>query len=123
MNEISSAVAFWILDAWRQLEAQLQVNAIRGISSQGSPAVVWRTSPNELKISLVALAARGQKIEWNLDLHDCKFSFGTAADSTLYPEFSEGKWVSFLLAEWVGDKRLIFAQRFLTKFDNGVAPP
>ena len=82
MNEISSSVAFWILDAWRQMEAQLQVDALDGKHvTGGSPAVILRTVPKDESVSMVAVDNKGQNIEWTVSLKDCKFGFGLASES------------------------------------------
>jgi hypothetical protein len=53
MNDISAHVAFWILDAWRKMAAQLQLNTFKGTEAHRSPAVIVRTNPKSPIISLV----------------------------------------------------------------------
>jgi hypothetical protein len=118
MNEISSGVAFWIFDNWRRVNAQLQASFFSGSESAGSPAVIWRTSPNENKVSFVIVEA-GQKKEWKVSFEHCKFSFGVASECAVFPEFAEGKWVSYMAIEFPNGKRVLLAERFV---DNGGAP-
>ena len=113
MNEISSSVAFWILDTWRRMEAQLQVDALDGRRvTQGSPAVILRTSPNEESVSMVAVDNKGQNLEWTVSLKKCKFGFGVASESP-FPELTEGVFISVLAVDMPGNKHLIFRQRFV----------
>jgi hypothetical protein len=115
MNEISSGVAFWIFDIWRQINAQLQASFFSGSESAGSPAVIWRTSPMESKVSFVIFEAE-QKKEWRVSFENCQFSFGVASESAVFPEFAEGKWVSYMAIEFPNGKRVLLAERFV---DNG----
>jgi hypothetical protein len=114
MNEISSGVAFWILDVWRKMAAQLQVNAFEGRGEKlvGSSAVILRTSPNNESLSIVAVTSSGQNAEWTIPLKDCKFGFGVAGESPA-PEFIEGRFVSCLVVDMPEDKHLVFRERFV----------
>lgn len=113
MNEISSGVAFWILEKWRNMSVQLQLSYFSGSSAQGSPAVISRISPMASKVSFVILDPDGQKKEWTLSFEYCKFSFGVAAECAVFPEFAEGKWVSYLAIELPNGKQILVAERFV----------
>ena len=114
MNEISSGMAFWIFEIWRRMSTQLQLSYFGEWSdSIGSPAVIWHTSPISSKVSFVILDTAGQKREWKLSFGDCKFSFGVASECAVFPEFAEGKWVSYLSVELPNGKRILAAERFL----------
>jgi hypothetical protein len=125
MTDISSGVAFWIFDAWRKVEAQLQVVSINGALRASTPAVIWHTFPIASKISMVILLDDGQKREWELPLADAKFSFGTVGECAVFPEFAEGKWVSFLVADLPSGTQMLFAERFVdgNAIDKDVPQP
>lgn len=113
MTSISSGIAFWIFDAWRKTKSQLQVDTIVIKDSRGSPAVIWKVSPKDSIISLVALDDKGQNLEWRLSLADAHFSFGVIPEVTPFPEFMEGIWVSQLLAQFPSGNALLFGERFV----------
>lgn len=113
MKEISRSVAFWIFDMWRKTAAQLQVDTIDPKSpSQGSPAVISRTLPNAAKVSMLAVTRDGQNVEWSIDMGNCRFFFGVTEECAPFPEFAEGKWVSFLSAQFPEEKSILFRERF-----------
>jgi hypothetical protein len=72
----------------------------------------------ESKVSFVILEA-GQKKEWRVSFEGCKFSFGVASECAVFPEFTEGKWVSYMAIEFPVGKQVLLAERFV---DNGSAP-
>jgi hypothetical protein len=112
MNEISSRVAFWILEAWRKMDAQLHFVSLNTTPSN-SPAKVWRTAPSDSSIWLVRLLDDGQKMECRLSLADAKFSFGVEEELTPFHELTEGVFVSVLTADLPDGAKFIFGEQFL----------
>jgi hypothetical protein len=118
MNEISSGVALWILDKWRLSKSQLQASIFRDGKSQGTPATIEEISPGKEKI-LVSIEVSGQPAKWNLPVAGCRFSFGVPLEVAVFPEFAEGKWVSYLNIELPTGETVVFAERF---FDMDETP-
>jgi hypothetical protein len=112
MNDISSNVAFWILDAWRKMDSQLHLSATKGPIIQDSPVSIIRVDPNASIISMVIVDLAGQNREWTISVEGSSFSFGTAFDATPFPEFVEGAWRSFLTISFSDGRTLAFAERF-----------
>jgi hypothetical protein len=113
MQEISSGVAFWILDVWRRMSAQLQLVATDGTDTESTPASIWWTSPIDSIIFVVNMGAAGQNKEWRIPAKGSKFSFGVPHESALSREFTKGIWLSQLLIELPDGKTLLFAERFV----------
>jgi hypothetical protein len=111
MNEISSRVAFWILEAWRKMDAQLHFVSLNTTPS-GSPAKVWRTSPSDSSVWMVRLLKDGQNKECRLSLADAKFSFGVEGELTTFHELTEGVFVSVLSADLPDGTKFIFGEQF-----------
>ncbi len=112
MKEISSGVAFWILEAWRKMDAQLNLISLNTQPSS-SPAKVWRTSPSDSSVWMVRLLNDGQKKECRLSLADATFSFGVEGGLTPFRELTEGVFVSVLLADLPTGTKFIFGEQFL----------
>jgi hypothetical protein len=112
MNDISAHVAFWILDAWRKMNSQLQLSAIKGTTAQGSPASILRTDPNSSIVSLVSVDLAGQNREWTISLEGARFMFGVVPDATPFPEFAEGIWRSFLAISFSDGRIFTFGERY-----------
>jgi hypothetical protein len=122
MNEISSGVAFGILEKWSDSSAQLQVSVYRAGKSQGTPAVIISTDPGSEKI-VASILESGQPAKWNLPLHGSKFSFGVPSEDAPYPEFAEGKWVAYLVADLPGGETIVFSERFVEQGIDSDVPP
>jgi hypothetical protein len=103
MKEISSEVAFSMLDTWAKSSVQLQATLIRKGTSEGSPALTVRIFPKLRSVSFVILDDAGQKIEWTPLLTDCDFSLGES------PE--EGR--SCLVIDFPDETRVIVAERLV----------
>lgn len=112
MTSISSSDAFLILGKWRDNKSQLQISLERQGKSAGTPAVIIETSPNEEGIS-ASIVASGQAALWRCNFRGASFQYGEAADSAAFPEFAEGRWVSYLLADMPDGGTVLFAERFL----------
>ena len=110
MKEISSGVAFWILDAWRRIPSQLQLSSFGENLISGSRTVVRSVKPSLSMVSLVKEVAAGQNGEWNLSLGDCKFWFGVPEESSPLEIAAGGKWLSFLVIELPVGKRLVLGE-------------
>ena len=111
MNEISSGVAFWILEAWRKMDAQLHFVSLNTTPSS-SPAKVWRTSPSDSSVWMVRLLKDGQKKECRLSLGDAKFSFGVESECAPFHELTEGVFISVLSADLPTGEKFVFGERF-----------
>jgi hypothetical protein len=111
MKEISSGVAFWILEAWRKMDAQLHLISLNTQPSN-SPAKVWRTSPSDSSVWMVILLDNGQNKEWRLSLADAKFSFGVESECAPFHELTEGVFVSVLSADLPTGTKFIFGEQF-----------
>jgi hypothetical protein len=116
MNEISSGVAFWILEAWRKMDAQLHFVSLNTTPSS-SPAKVWRTSPSDSSVWMVRLLKDGQNKECSLSLAEAKFSFGVEEELTPFHELTEGVFVSVLTADLPTETKYIFGEQFLEDED------
>jgi hypothetical protein len=125
MRNISSSDAFLILGKWRDKKSQLQISFAGRGQLAGTPAVVIETSPQEETLS-ASIVASGQAAVWRCNLRGASFQYGEASDSAVFPEFAEGKWVSYLLAELPEGKTILFAERFLEEedfpVDTDIAP-
>jgi hypothetical protein len=113
MHEISSEVAFWILNAWRRMAAQLQVRGTKGNESKMLPAGILWCDPQLSKVRLVILDDLGQKEEWPLSLSGATFTFGVPKESASFPELAGNAWHGYLLAELPDGETVLFAERFL----------
>jgi hypothetical protein len=109
MNEISSGVAFWILEAWRKMDAQLHLVSLNTQPSS-SPAKVWRTCPSDSSVWMVRLLNDGQKKECRLSLADAKFSFGVESECAPFHELTEGVFISVLFADLPSGPKFIFGE-------------
>ncbi len=110
MNEISSGVAFWILDAWRKMNAQLQVAVFPGESlMRGSAAVVSKIVSSEV-VSIRRVDARGQNTVWTPSFAGCRFSFAVPSEASSLAELAGGKWVSYLVVVCPDGKRVVFGE-------------
>jgi hypothetical protein len=112
MKEISSGVAFWILEAWRKMNAQLHLVALRNAQPSSWPAKVWHTSPTDSSVWMVRLLDDGQNTEWMISLEGAKFSFGVEGELTPFHELTEGVFVSVLLVELPTGAKFIFGEQF-----------
>jgi len=116
MNEISSAVTFWIFDAWRRMASQLHVRGTKSGKSLASEAGMLWSDPKDSKISLELVDERGQKVEWRVPLADARFSFGTLATNNAAAfGLDDAIWLAFLLAEFPDGSTLLFAERFVDR--------
>jgi len=112
MNEISPSVAFWIFDAWREMNSQLHLSAIKEGVKQGSPVSTVRTDPNASIISVVIVDTAGQKREWIIPVSEAVLSFGVVPEATPFPEFAEGVWRSFLSISFPDGRAIVFGERY-----------
>jgi|ERR1035437_89594 hypothetical protein len=112
MNDISTNVAFWVLETWRKMAAQLQLNTFKGTEAHRSPAVIVHTNPKSPIISLVSVDIAGQNKEWAISLEGARFMFGVVPDTTPFPEFTEGSWRSFLSISFPDGRVMTFGERF-----------
>jgi len=112
MNDISTNVAFWVLEVWRKMNSQLQVSAFKGTTAQGSPGSILSTDPNSSIISLVIVDLAGQNREWTISLEGARFMFGVVPDATPFPEFAEGIWKSFLSISFSDGRVLTLGERY-----------
>lgn len=113
MIEISSALAFWILDAYRKMAAQLHVSGTILTELIALPGVIWWTMPADSKFCMALLDIdREQRRECVISLPDAKFWFdpmGASLPDEL-KELGGETWLSFLHIEgssislWIGER-------------------
>jgi|SRR5579875_1142659 len=114
MIEISSAEAFWILDAYRRMASQLHVSGTIRNESISLPGVIWWSMPDDSKVCIaLADVERKQKRECKLSLKDAHFWFEPVASS----EVPAGEvWLSFLKIESPdGAISLLLGERFVVE--------
>lgn len=109
MQEISSEMAFWVLDAWQRMARPLQVLGVKGSAAKVEPAKIYWVAPSDSKIS-VNMLNNGRAEEWRLSLADAKFSFCASVKSCPSSKSRNIFWRSHLLAELRGGKTLLFAE-------------
>ena len=101
MNEISQAVAFWILDAWRRLGSQLQTGYLNSAGcAEGDSVQITRVETTGAKFSMETIGrTMGQNKEWTISLAGSGFSFDPDSEGgcALTVEFSNGN--TMLLTE------------------------
>jgi len=117
MNEISSGVAFWILEAWRKMDAQLHLISLNTTPSSSPAAKVWRTAPSDSSVWMVMLPDNGQNQAWMISLAGAKFSFGVEEELTPFHELTEGVFVSVLTADLPDGTKFICGERFFEDED------
>jgi hypothetical protein len=111
MMSISSSEAFLILGKWRDNKAQLQIGFFKPGKNAGTPGVITDTSPKDETIEAL-IVVNGQTAKWRFPLRGASFQYGEPADSAVFPEFAEGKWSSYLVAELPDGNTILFAERF-----------
>jgi hypothetical protein len=89
MNEISSGVAFWILEAWRKMDAQLHLASLNTTPSS-SPAKVWRTSPSDSSVWMVVRGDNGQNKELETVSSGCYVFFRSGRRVNPIPRIDGG---------------------------------
>ncbi len=70
-------------------------------------------SPNNSIIALDIVDPTGHKGEWDVFLGNATFTFGVVPEATPFPEFTGGRWVSYLLARYPDGSELLFGERFI----------
>ena len=110
MIEISSELAFWILAAWRRMNAQLHVSGTIGGKSESLPGVMWWLSPKESKMCIELLEPSGQKREWKVSLDGATYSFNPSECPAMFPAGRE-IWISFLKMDWPDGGTLLLGER------------
>lgn len=114
MIEISSAEAFWILEAYRKMASQLQVSGIIGNESISLPGMIWWTMPANSKASIALLEdPKGQKRECRLDLSKAKFSFDPMEHRSSSSDPVTEVWLSYLRIEVSDSLDLLIGERFV----------
>jgi hypothetical protein len=78
--------------------SQLHLSAVKVGLAQGSPVSILRVDPNVSIVSVEIVDTAGQKKEWAIPLSGAQLSFGVVPEAASFPEFFEGRWVSFLSA-------------------------
>jgi hypothetical protein len=111
LNEITAAVALWILASWRQTNSQLLFSATRIGSGRVWPASILRTDSMR---SIVSVAIRGpaeQNQGWTIPLERAKFLFGVVSELTQSLKVEEDSWVSFLSIKLPGGDLFTLGER------------
>jgi hypothetical protein len=115
MEKISSAEAFLIFGKWRDEKSQVQLGiSERNKLPRGTPAVITEISEQDETVDAV-IVLNGQGQPCRLNFRGTSFQYGEPADSAGYPEFAEGKWVSYLHAVCPSGNEYVFAERFTAK--------
>ena len=103
MIEISSTVGFWILNAWRRMNAQLQIN-------RSTPEEAWTLPEGEVEWVAPSLSRARfavaileedatQKREWTESLANARFWFGVVGESDNPEGFTGDGWHGFMRIE------------------------
>jgi hypothetical protein len=115
MIDISSEFAFWILSAWRRMNAQLHVSGTIDGKSESLPGVMWWVSPKDSKIRVQLLEASGQKRECTISLAGAdSFSFNPSECPAMEPVSDKEIWISFLMIGWLDGRTLLLGERFIS---------
>jgi len=109
-QEISSEVAFWILDAWQRMNRPLLVSGARGSETKLEPAGVYWVSPDDSKVSLALLSDDGQGEVRKVPLVGARFSFYATVKAAPTPEHGGGFWRSQLIAKLPDGKMLTIVE-------------
>jgi len=111
MTNISSSDAFVILEKWRDGTSQVRLSMRNADGSvDGTPVSIISTSDSDESV-LVEMLLSGQGEKCCLDFRDASFSQGDPSDSAVFPEFAEGRWVSYLVVEFPTGAMFAFAER------------
>jgi hypothetical protein len=111
MTKISSAEAFLIFAKWRDEKSQVQLSIRKPDgSSAGTPVSIISISGTKESVS-AEIVLSGQKKKCLLDCRNASFSYGEPAEVAVFPEFAEGTWASYLVAECPSGTALVFAER------------
>jgi hypothetical protein len=83
MNEISKTLAFWIFEAWRRLDSQLQTAHLNPAGcASGSSGWIRRTDETGGRVSMESSdRPMGQNKEWTIALNGAKFSFTPSSET------------------------------------------
>jgi hypothetical protein len=99
MTSISSEEAFPILRKWLDDNSRLQIVFFRlGKLIGSTPGLIKKASPNE-ESAIAFIVVDEQAREWHGNFRGVSSQYGEALDSALFPEYSEGKRVSYLFVE------------------------
>ena len=110
MTNISSSDAFGILGKWRDGTSQLHLSMRKADGSMdGALASIISVSDSEESV-LAEIVVSEQKKKRLLDFREAFFSSGEPSDSAVFPEFAEGKWVSYLAVECPTGAMFLFAE-------------
>lgn len=112
MNEIPSAVAFWIFSAWARMTSHLHVRGTRSGKSLALESGILWSDPKDYKISLELVDDKGRKDEWRISLKGAQFFF-EVPESGSAPTFGEGIWLLLLLAKLPDGSQILLGERFI----------
>jgi hypothetical protein len=113
MDRISPEDAFLIFAKWRDNKSRLQMNLLGPGTSGSTPAMIVNVSPEEKTVE-ASIAAEGQPTLCSCSFREASFQYGEPSDTAIFPEYAEGKWSAYLLAELKEGKSVLFVERFQT---------